>query len=317
MEILRAARMGFCHGVRRAYDVAVSLAREADAQSGPAPVYILGDIVHNAEVVARIEAAGIRQVSSPNEIRESHARVLIRTHGCTRQDGELLVARGHGVTDLTCVVVVGVREKAMKLEQRHPAVIVLGRKLHPEVVGLVSWLRNPFVVSDESDIPSIPDCESLGVVSQTTFPRELQRRLINRLCERFPVVEALDTICPHTERNQQTSVEVARQCDTILVIGDEHSSNSRQLYQAVKRVNARAHFLSRPDQVEGGWFPTAGTRRWQELKVGVTAGASTPDWVVSAIVRRIRELGHGRHADPDGRASVPKQQPPEGAPRGT
>ena len=307
MEILYASRMGFCYGVRNAYEQAMALAEQALSRASSAakpatPVYLLGDIVHNAEVVARIEAAGIHQVKNPDEITEPHARVLIRTHGCRREDIELLTMRGHEVVDLTCEVVLSVRQKAMKLEQRHPAVVVLGKKRHPEVIGLVSWLRNPFVVSDDSDIAVIPDYPSVGAVSQTTFARELQQELVGLLRERFPLVEALDTICRHTERNQQTSVELARQCDKILVIGDQHSSNSRQLYEVVRRANARAHFLSRPEQVESSWFPESGAGQWENLKVGLTAGASTPDWIVSGIARRVRELAGdaGASAETDG-----------------
>lgn len=303
MEILYAAQMGFCYGVKKAYEQAMALAQNATVSVRPGsekarPVYLLGDIVHNAGVVERIEAAGIHQVSSPHEIAEPHAWVLIRTHGCRRQDVEFLRERGHEMIDLTCDVVLGVREKAMKLEKRHPAVVVLGKKRHPEVVGLISWLRNPYIVSDESDTALVPDYPSVGVVSQTTFSRELQRKLVGLLRERFPLVEALDTICPHTDRNQETSMEVARHCDKILVIGDKHSSNSCQLYETVRLVNTRTHFLSRVEQVDPDWFPLPGAREWADLKVGITAGASTPEWIISDIARRVHELAGGDDALP-------------------
>jgi len=178
----------------------------------------------------------------------------------------------------------------MKLEKRHPAVVVLGKKRHPEVISLISWLRNPYVVSDEADIAAMPDYPSVGVVSQTTFSRELQRKLVGLLRERFFRVEALDTICPHTDGNQQTSLEVAVRCDTMLVVGDEHSSNSRQLFEVVRKVSAHTHFLSRAAQVEPSWFPAPAAEEWRDLKVGLTAGASTPSWVIEEITSRVREL---------------------------
>jgi len=318
MEIIYARRMGFCHGVKRAFEGALevaseivpsdSRARSADSDAGNAltaseslqprgydspekPIYILGEIVHNNAVVSRIESYGIRHIQTPDEIKEKRAKVIIRAHGGTRQQVEELQRLGHEIVDLTCIVVKKVREKALNLERRHPAVIILGKKNHPEVIGLCSWLSNPYVVTDVNDIEAIPEYDSVGVLSQTTFSRDKIEILVGAIREKFPRVEVLDTVCPHTDRNQEASVEIATASDLVLVVGDEHSSNSKRLFEVVKKVNPNTYFVSGADDVKADWFPEKGSAKAKRFKVGITAGASTPDWVVEEIARRVESFG--------------------------
>jgi 4-hydroxy-3-methylbut-2-enyl diphosphate reductase len=194
--------------------------------------------------------------------------------------------------DLTCSVVKSVREKAVSLQRRHPAVIVVGKKDHPEVQGLVSYLKNPHVVTEPEEVPSLPEYPSVGVVEQTTIGRHRYERVHAALVEKYGAdgVEALDTICPHTDENQSASREVAKRCDIILVVGDAHSSNSRRLLEVCREENPRSHFLSRAAEIDPSWFPPAGDERWEPLVVGITAGASTPDWTIEEIAAQVRQL---------------------------
>lgn len=322
MEILYARRMGFCHGVKKAFEGALAVASksgalpsldksqdnkeelleenatsiivedigETDGESTKPskPTYILGEIVHNRAVVERIESYGIRHITNPSEIKEKHARVIIRTHGATKEQIQELKRRGHEIIDLTCVVVTKVREKALKLQSRHPAVLILGKKNHPEVIGLLSWLDNGHIATDVEDVEKIPYYESVGVVCQTTFSRDKIRTLTDAIKKKFPKVEMLDTVCPHTDRNQEASLEIARVVDLMLVIGDEHSSNSKRLFEVVKMVNPNSYFVSSADDIDMEWFPREAKAERSKFKVGITAGASTPEWIIEAIARRIQ-----------------------------
>lgn len=280
--------MGFCRGVRRAFNATMALAHQlGDAAT---ETYMLGDLVHNRQVVERVAEAGVRQAESPEAL--SGMRVIIRTHGEAKKAIDLLVAADNQIVDLTCGVVKSVREKAIELQQRYPAVIVVGKKDHPEVQGLVSYLRNPHVVTEPEEVRKLPDYANVGVVEQTTIERNRYERVCAALIEKYGEnsVEALDTICPHTDENQSASREVAKRCDIILVVGDAHSSNSRRLLEVCREENPRSHFLSRAGEIDPSWFPPEGDERWETLKIGITAGASTPDWTIDGIAAKVREL---------------------------
>jgi len=289
MEISFARDMGFCAGVRHAYRSTVKLlgSFSRDARE----TYILGDLVHNRQVTERLTAAGIKRWD-PENGRLRNARVIIRTHGETREVLQQLLDDGNEIVDLTCSVVKSVREKAIALQSRHSAVIVIGKKDHPEVRGLVSYLRRPEVVSGLDDVAALPAYASVGVVAQTTMGRTQHRKLLDAIMAKFgrEAVEALDTICPHTDRNQLASRETARRCDIMLVVGDPHSSNSKRLFEVCRERNENTYFLGLAAELQAEWFPPKGDIRWKALKVGVTAGASTPDWAVAEIAERMRHL---------------------------
>ncbi len=274
--------------MRRAFDATMALAQQLGDKAGE--TYMLGDLVHNEQVVARISEAGILQAKSPEAL--SDARVIIRTHGEAKEVIDLLVAANNQIVDLTCGVVKSVREKAVGLQQRHPAVIVVGKKDHPEVQGLVSYLKNPHVVTEPEEAQKLPDYASVGVVEQTTIERHRYERVRAALVDKYGEgsVEALDTICPHTDENQSASRDVAKRCDIILVVGDAHSSNSRRLLEVCQEENPRSHFLSCVGEIDPSWFPPEGGKRWETLEVGITAGASTPDWTIEGIAAKVREL---------------------------
>ncbi len=289
MQIIFAERMGFCRGVRRAFDATIALAQAL--ANDERKTYILGDLVHNRQVVERVSSAGIARAEATESL--ANARVILRTHGETSQTIEKLREAGNEILDLTCSVVKAVREKAAQLQDRHPSVVVVGKKDHPEVEGLVSYLDNPQVVTEPEDVASLAEYPSIGVVEQTTIGRERYQRVLSALVAKYGAgnVEALDTICPHTDENQSASREIAKRCDIILVIGDTHSSNSRRLFEACREQNANSYFLSRVGEVGPAWFPPPGDPGWGTLRVGITAGASTPDWAVNEIAEQVRELG--------------------------
>ena len=274
--------------MRRAFNATMALAHQLGVAAGE--TYMLGDLVHNRQVVERVAEAGVLQAERPEAL--SNARVIVRTHGEARNAIDLLVAANNQIVDLTCGVVKSVREKAVDLQQRHPAIIVVGKKDHPEVQGLVSYLQNPHVVMEPEEVQNLPDYASVGVVEQTTIERNRFEKVRAALAEKYGEggVEALDTICPHTDENQSASRDVAKRCDIILVVGDAHSSNSRRLLEVCREENPRSHFLSCAGEINPSWFPPEGDERWETLEVGITAGASTPDWTIDGIAAKVREL---------------------------
>ena len=304
VQVIRARKMGFCFGVRRAFEKVQQLAAQDDAR----PLYLAGELVHNTKVIDRVGQLGVQVVEAVDTIRDS--RAVIRTHGTTRENFDALMAANDDVHDATCVIVKDAREAALDLLTRHPVVVVIGKKKHPEIVGLVSWLDGRYhVVEEEADLAGLPDYPSVGVVAQTTFYPHVFQSFCDALRRRYPEVEIKDTICPHTAKNQETSIYTAQIVDVMLVVGDAHSSNSRTLHAEVKAVNPRSYFISDAGDIDPAWFasldpaqkgePTLELREKgnaapdynpARLAVGITAGASTPDWVIDEIEQRLNSL---------------------------
>ncbi|HYE77446.1 MAG TPA: 4-hydroxy-3-methylbut-2-enyl diphosphate reductase [bacterium] len=286
MRTKRARVMGFCHGVRKAFDNAVAV---ADAHTQGRPLVLSGDIVHNADVVNFVREKGIEVMGAPDQVQDS--TVLIRTHGATRQAMELLEANRNEIIDLTCGIVIKAHDAAKELQTRHPMVVITGKKQHPEVVGALSYLDFAFAVESEEDIEALPKVtpdgrkvKSVGVVTQTTFGADKFHKIMGLLLTKYGRVEAIDTVCDYTEVNQGTSLELAREADVMLVVGGTNSSNSLELFRVVEAANPRTHFLQNADQIDAAWF-NAG-----DQLVGITAGASTPEWIIRAIEERVEAM---------------------------
>ena len=287
MRTKRARVMGFCHGVKKAFENAVAVADER--ATAPRPMVLSGDIVHNADVVNFVREKGLTVMESPEVVRDS--TVLIRTHGATKQAMTVLEQNHNEIIDLTCGIVIKAHEAAKELQTRHPMVVITGRKQHPEVVGALSYLDFAFAVENAEDVAALPrvlpngqKIRSVGVVTQTTFGVDKFHLIMGQLLTRYGRVEAIDTVCDYTEVNQATSLELAREADVMLVVGGLNSSNSLELFRVVEAVNPRTHFLQNESQIDLDWF------RPEDTLVGISAGASTPEWIIRAIEARVESI---------------------------
>lgn len=276
MVIKKSKKMGFCGGVKIAYQKAekVIAGRSLDGSEGER-IYILGDLAHNKSVVRRLQDLGVERINTAGGAKES--LVFTRTHGPTKEDLEELKGGQNEVMDLTCYIVKKVRDLALDLQDRHSAVVLVAEKNHPEVRGHKSWLTNCHVVEDEEEVETLPDYESVGVVAQTTFSRLKYENILTRLREKYAKLEAVDTICPYTKINQSESIKVAMECDKMLVVGGKQSSNTNRLFEACVQSNSNTYFVESPDDLESIPFEKTDV-------VGLTAGASTPDWLIDEIV---------------------------------
>ncbi len=290
MQVIRARKMGFCHGVQKAFDTVSELGESLKAESnGRREILILGDIVHNKDVVGRVEESGLKTIQSTENV--SGKTVVVRTHGERKERIEELAGAGNELIDCTCVIVKKVREKALMLEERHPAVIIVGKNYHPEIIGLVSWMKNPHVVMTAEEIEALPEYISVGIVSQTTIGSDHYEKCIGLLEKKYGVwnseagtgAEWLQTICSHTKRNQEASVETAREVDVMIVVGAPHSSNSNKLFEKCKAVNPKTIFVQKLDELDLDIFAP-------DMKVGISSGASTPDWLVEEIVEKLQSV---------------------------
>lgn len=276
MKVLRAPYLGMCSGVRNAVNLALELGASRQ-------LTVLGDLVHNPDVIATLRARGIHSVQEVSEIRTRD--VLITAHGLSSFRRHTLMARGYRVWDATCPLVQAAKEAAMEMERSgwHP--LVIGSRDHVEVRGITEDLRDFHVVLTERDIEQLPPRPRWGVIAQTTQPIERVQQLLTALHNRFPYseVQFKDTVCPATKFRRTGAIELARTCDAMVVVGGRTSNNTRELAEACRTVCNRVYHVERAMEIRDEWFHACES-------VGITAGTSTPEWVITEVEQRLRSV---------------------------
>lgn len=281
MEIILAKDMGFCWGVKRAID----MMERAAAEKGP--MQSLGPIVHNNQAVARLAERGVQMIQTIDELND--LPVAITAHGTGPTVINDLKTLGKEIVDTTCPIVTRAQRWAKKLVDNGFAVIIFGDAEHREVKGTIQWTNGKAIAITEAGIDSLPkDMPSrIGVMSQTTqnpqrfaaFVTKLLQSRIDRISE-FRMV---NTLCHVTSGQQEAARELARDVDIMIVVGGRHSANTRHLAEVSEEEGVETHHIETADELLPEWF--AGKER-----VGVTAGASTPDFVIDEVVERLRSL---------------------------
>lgn len=291
MEVRMAEHLGMCFGVRDAIDLALTLTRQE-------ALTILGDLVHNPDVVASLDAAGAVRVRKPEEI--ATRAVLITAHGTSDRMRQRLLAEGLQVHDATCPLVRRAHQAALRLAAEGRHVVVIGQADHVEVRGLVGDLSEFTVVLQSSDLDRIPSRPRYGVVAQTTQPLEHVQALVASLRQRFPTADIrfLDTVCQPTKDRQESLRRLATECEAVVVVGGPDSNNSRKLTELARRLGCRAYQVAAAEELRPEWFE--GVR-----VVGLTAGTSTPDWIIDAVRVRLEGLGATARTARDSRLALP------------
>jgi len=269
MKILRAEHLGMCFGVRDAIEMALEESRSQ-------PLTVLGDLVHNESVLANLSARGIH-IAQRAERLETQA-VMITAHGASDKAIRQAESRGHQVKEATCPLVRLAHQAVTKLvhEGFHP--VIIGKRDHVEVRGMTEDLENFDVVLTEADVFELREQERLGVIAQTTQPIDRVRHLVGLLRWRFPAanVRFIDTVCQPTKQRQNSAIELAQQCDVVVVIGGAHSNNTHELVKTCSQHCSWVYHIQTADDLRPSWF--AGASR-----VGITAGTSTPDAIIEGV----------------------------------
>ncbi len=274
MKVIRAKHLGMCFGVRDA--IALAMER-AEAE----PVTILGNLVHNEQVLAELRGRGIKVAES----------VMVTAHGASQRAMGRVRERGLNVVEATCPLVHLAHRAVAELvdEGFHP--VIVGKRDHVEVRGLTEDLREFDVVLSEADVMALAERTKFGIAAQTTQPIEKVETLVGMICRRFPHsnVRFVDTVCQPTKQRQTSAVEVARQADVMIVIGGAHSNNTHELVRTCGRHCARVHHVQTAADLREEWFFGVET-------VGVTAGTSTPDSSIEDIERWLHDHAHRENA---------------------
>ena len=276
MQVIRAQHLGMCFGVRDA----IALAAE---RAGAAPLTILGDLVHNADVLRDLRANGIAIAHDAAHV-DTHT-VMVTAHGASQRALAGIRARGLEVVEATCPLVQVAHRavRALVADGYHP--VIIGQRAHVEVRGLTEDLDDYDVVLDESDVLRLEPHPRMGIAAQTTQPIDRVRYLVDLIRRRFPQSEVrfIDTVCHPTKERQSAAAELARRCDVVIVIGGANSNNTRELVNTCSRHCSRVHHVQTESDIRPEWFLGAGT-------AGITAGTSTPDDVIERIDQYVRTL---------------------------
>lgn len=269
MKIIRAEHLGMCFGVRDAIALAIT-----EAERGP--LTILGDLVHNESVLRDLRARGIRIVQDPGSA--TGPNVMITAHGASNKKIGQARAQGWAVSEATCPLVHLAHRALQHLVQEGYHPVIVGKRDHVEVRGMTEDLEEHDVILREEDVLTLKERSRFGVMAQTTQPIEHVRALVGRIRQRFPNSEVrfVDTVCQPTKQRQHAAVELAQQCDVVVVIGGANSNNTRELVQTCGRFCARVHHVQTAAELHPEWFVGAQT-------VGITAGTSTPDVTIDGV----------------------------------
>ncbi len=278
MRVRRARYAGACYGVQRALDLALEASHSTEGAS------TLGPLIHNPQVVDELAARGILVVDEVESV--SCGSVIIRSHGVTPEVRRQVIERNLPLIDATCPHVARAQKAAGELAARCGFVIVVGEKGHPEVEGLVACAHEAggkvVVVTESHQLP-LDMYGPVGIVVQTTQTREALEAVISECEKRNIKREVKNTICSATRLRQESAAELADEVDAIVVIGGRNSSNTTRLAEICAASCVRSFHIEAPEELNSAWFEGCEV-------VGVTAGASTPESQIAAVVQRLEKM---------------------------
>ena len=276
MKVILANQAGFCFGVKRA----TQLAFEAAGKDGT--TYTLGPIIHSPQVVGKLADLGIRALDSLNGIDEG--TIIIRSHGVELREINEAQQKKLVIVDATCPFVKKAQDHVKSLSAAGYGVVVVGDADHPEVQGIVSYGgEKVFVVASGDDVKKLPKMKKIGVVAQTTQSFENLKNVVCECLLRGGEIRVYNTICDATAVRQEEAKELAGHVDCMLVVGGFNSANTRRLLEVCTELQPRTYHIETAVEINPDWFIGA-------EQVGVTAGASTPKWIIDEVMNKIEEL---------------------------
>ncbi len=290
-RILIARSAGFCFGVKRAIAIAdETAARGQDREGGEdGPIHSLGPIIHNPQAVERLERKGVHVVSGVDEI--ACGKAIIRSHGVTRADRSALEGKGVTIIDATCPFVAKAQDHARNLSREGYAVLVVGDPNHPEVKSIISYIDAGVpVFTSVEELRKCKGVRKAAIVAQTTQSFDNLMVFVTEAMKRFSEVRVFNTICNATTLRQDESTGLAGKADAMFVLGGYNSANTRRLAEICRAINSRTYHIETGGELTLDMVRGAGI-------VGVTAGASTPQWIIDGFVERLKGLWEGERVE--------------------
>ena len=281
MKIVLAQSAGFCYGVRRAVELAEETAAKGE------PCVMLGSIIHNQDMIDHLARQGMATISTVEEVPAGSA-VIIRSHGESRAVHRALEDKGAVILNATCPNVTHIHKIVSQAEEKGRVPVIVGTPDHPEVMAIAGWCDHPVVVSGEEELSKwlekSPENRDLPLtfVSQTTSTRKIWDSTVKKAKKECTNTEFFDTICGATSKRQEEAIRLARESDAMVVIGDRKSSNTKRLAELCREVCSNVQLIERAEDLDISALSTA-------HQVGITAGASTPAWIIKEVHNKMSE----------------------------
>lgn len=284
MKVKLSKYAGFCDGVAGAYEKVKEIAGNSKIKK---PIFVLGSLVHNNDVMKRVEEMGVKKIEFAGSISEVSDKItekigtlVITAHGIGPKIFEIAREKGIDVVDTTCPKVMKAQRLAKVFLDRGYRIIIIGERKHKEVQGIFRWAKKRAeIVSSFGDIENskLDTNKKIAVVSQTTQNKDFVDEMVIEIKKKYPRAEILDTVCLTTKNRQEEVAQIARDSEAVLVIGSKESSNSNRLWEIAKKINDKTYFIERLTDIKEEWLN--GIRN-----IGITAGASSPRWVIQEVV---------------------------------
>ncbi|MCX7919510.1 MAG: 4-hydroxy-3-methylbut-2-enyl diphosphate reductase [bacterium] len=277
MPIILAKTAGFCMGVRRAMNLVLDAVNKDNTD-----IYTVGPLVHNHQAVEMLRNRKVNIIENLDNLPAG--KVFIRAHGVTPEVRQRLEQPNVEVVDATCPFVRSAQLIIDKYAKQGYACIIIGDVGHPEVVGLLGYAQgNGYVVSTESDIANLPMLDKVCVVAQTTQSSDRFHRLVEKIKEKIPNAVIHNTVCSSTDERQTETLELAKQVDAMIVVGGRHSANTKRLVEIAQSTGTPTYLVETSDELNP-------TEIQKYHTIGITAGASTPHWVILNVVRTVKRI---------------------------
>jgi len=276
MKIELASSYGFCFGVKRAIKI---------AEENPGSV-TYGPLIHNKDEINRLKNGFDIGLAENLDEAQAHDAVVIRTHGIPRDELAELKRQEKTIIDATCPYVTTPQNIVAKMSKEGYSIVVFGDEKHPEIRGVISYAddqRNAFVVLNEEEIDALPLKSKVAIVAQTTRKPDDFTKIVAKLVLQSKEVRVFNTICNATFENQDAAAELAKRADVMIVIGGKHSSNTKQLHLIAKNYCEASYLIENESELQPEWFEG-------KTLCGISAGASSPDWIVQNVVDRIQSM---------------------------
>ncbi len=278
MNIYVAKNSGFCFGVKRALKKAYELAGQEKNI-----IYTYGPLIHNKQVISKLEDLDVISVDSIEEAKGS--TLIIRSHGIPLNIYEDADKNNIEILDATCPFVRRVQETAKEYYDKGYQIVIIGNPEHPEVIGINGWCNNKaYIVENIDQVNDMPFINKMCVVAQTTITFEKWNNIIKELNNKSDDIREFNTICVATKSRQEASAEIAKKVEAMVVIGGYHSSNTQKLYKICKSYCDNSIHIETADELLLDMFEGIND-------IGITAGASTPDWIINDVIKKIENKG--------------------------
>ena len=289
--IKKASLAGFCYGVKRALDLTIQIKNQNPEKN----VYVLGELIHNSQVIEELLEKGIEIIHSVEEIKNPHNSIcIIRTHGATPQEIKEIQERGCQILDATCVDVKMVQEKAKSLIKEGYKLFIVGKEDHPEVIGIKAHAEEnseekAIILSSKEQVKihedEIRKAKKIGIVSQTTQKTENLQDILSELIKFAKEIKVYNTICATTSKRQSEAKLLAKEVDLMIVVGSHSSANTSHLYEILKDITKTIHIETEKE------LSNYEALIKKAKNIGVTAGASTPEYIINKVIETIELKG--------------------------